>query len=127
MKKLLSIALFALLINSSVSYAQSNLTWVIKDQMQKGAIKTMTVFNSSVTGFKSAEEVNKFCQTLKSYPEVASCTVVSSTASSCSFKLAMKNAQNKAFYLGMAGRSGVAFISINGAVKSLDEMKRGKK
>lgn len=127
MKKIFSVACLGLLLLSFRAHSQSNLTWVIKDHIEKGAIKTMTVFNSNVTGFKSAEEVNKFCQTLKANPEVASCTVVSSTANSCNIKLAMKHAQNKAYYVGMAARAGIAFINMNGTTKTLDEIKRGNK
>ncbi len=127
MKKIFSVACLALLLVSFKAHSQSNLTWIIKDHMEKGALKTMTVFNSSITGFKSTEEVNKFCQTLKANPEVASCTVISSTANSCNIKLNMKHAQNKSYYVGLAARAGIAYINMNGTTKTLDEIKQGNK
>lgn len=127
MKNILSIALFCLMLVAFQAKSQSNLTWTVNDNVPKGFFKTATVLNSTFTGFKSAAEVTKFCQAIKANPEILSFVVTSSTTTSCTGKLTMKRAQSKPFYLGLASKSGVSYITINGNKRSIDELKEGKK
>lgn len=125
MKNLLSIAFFCTIFFVSKTYAQSNLTWTFKGQTPKGFLKTGTVFNSIFTGFKSNEETTSFIQTLKSNKEIASCDVLSSTKNSCDLKIVMKQTHNKPYYINLASRIGVQFISANGNKKSIEELRKG--
>ncbi|MBA4241000.1 MAG: hypothetical protein C0448_09755 [Sphingobacteriaceae bacterium] len=130
MKKILSIACLAILMFSFKAYAQSNITWTLKDNFAKGAIKTTTVLNSNFSGLSSKENAIAFVQKLKANPEVASCDIITNTGSSCDVKLVMKKAHDKMYYVNMAQKLGVAYIEVNGQKKTPAQFiidKRNKK
>lgn len=127
MRKILSGIIICFAIMASNAYSQSNLTWTINGNLPKGFFKTATVINSTFTGFKSKAEIATFCQNLKAFTGVAACEISSSTATSCNVKLTLKQPQSKSYYLGLASKNGVSYISIRGTKKSLDELRQGKK
>ncbi len=130
MKKILSIACLAILMFSFKAHAQSNITWTLKDNFAKGAIKTTTVLNSNFSGLSSKENAIAFVQKLKANPEVASCDIITNTGSSCDVKLVMKKAHDKMYYVNMAQKLGVAYIEVNGQKKTPAQFiidKRNKK
>lgn len=113
-----SIATVFVILLFLTSYGQSNITWTIKDQIQKGAVKTMTVFNSNISGFVNKEDIISFCKKIKSNPEVASCNIIKNYGSSCDIKLVMKHTHDKKYYAGFATKMGISLISINGTKKT---------
>ncbi len=121
MKKIILTAFFGMLMLSSSLYAQSNLTWTFKDKYVKETAKDITVLNASFTGFEKAEDVSKFCQTLKNNAYIASLDVVASTANSCDLKVTMKEPQERNFYLGLASKMNVKYIEFNGTKKTIQE------
>jgi hypothetical protein len=131
MKKILSITCFAILMATFSAHAQSNLTWTVKDNVQKGFFKTATTLNSHFSGFSSKDEATKFCDKLKTNPEVASAVVSNSDANgNCDLKLVMKQAHDKQFYLILAQKLGVSYIDVNGQKKTPEQIiadKRNKK
>ncbi len=122
MKNLLKVALFCLIFSASKIVAQSNLTWTIKDQIGKGAIKTTTVFNSNFSGFLNKQEAITFCQKLKTNPEVASCEIVTNNGTNSDMKLTMKQAHNKQYYIGLAQKLSITSIAVNGHKKTTEQM-----
>lgn len=122
MKNLLSATLVCLIISASSLFAQSNVTWTIKDKLEKGQIKTMTVFNSNLSGFSNKQEAIAFCQKLKSNPEVASCDIITNNGTNCDVKLAMKQPHNKQYYISFAQKSNIANIEVNGQKKTTAQM-----
>ncbi|MBK6985235.1 MAG: hypothetical protein IPH32_10990 [Bacteroidetes bacterium] len=122
MKKLLSLTVFCIIFLASSLVAQSNLTWTIKDKLEKGAIKTTTVFNSNFSGFLNKQEAIAFCQKLKTNPEVASCEILTNSGANCDMKLTMKQPHNKQYYIGFAQKLNVANIEVNGQKKTTTQM-----
>ena len=122
MKNLLTVALFCLILSASNLFAQSNLTWTIKDQLGKGVIKTTTVFNSNFSGFLNKQEAIAFCQKLKTNPEVASCEIVTNSGANCDMKLTMKQPHNKQYYVSLAQKLNITNIAVNGQKKTTAEM-----
>lgn len=118
MKKNLSIAFLIALIFSFKAYSQSNITWTIKNHLQKGVIKTMTTFNGNVSGFSSKEQAIAFFQKFKSHPEVASCDIITNTGTNCDMKLVMKQTHDKKYYATFAMKMGISYIVANGAKKT---------
>ncbi len=118
MKKILSIACLTILLFSFKARAQSNITWTLKDNFVKGAIKTTTVLNSNFSGLTSKENAIAFVQKFKSNPDVASCEIINNTGTSCDVKLVMKHAHDKFYYVNMAQKLGVAYIQVNGQKKT---------
>jgi hypothetical protein len=132
MKKILSITCLAILMLTSSAYAQSNLTWTLKDKVQKGFFKSSTTLNSHFSGFTSKDEATKFCAKIKANPEVASAEVSNSDANgNCDLRLVMKQPHNKQYYVGMAQKLGVSYISVNNQKKTptqiLEEIRNKKK
>ncbi len=117
MKKLFTIALFSFTLFATNLIAQSNLTWTFNDKLEKGAIKTTTIFNTTFSGFTSATEVATFCQDLKGNAYFSSFDVVTSNATTCVVKFVMKQAQPKSFYVGLARKLNVTDIVANGIKK----------
>jgi len=124
MKKLFSVSIFCFIVLTT--YSQSNLTWTVKGEIPKGYLKRSKNFDSNFNGFKNNAETADFIQKLKSNPEIESCDVISSSANSCDVKITMKQIHEKPYYLSFASSIGVAFISINGDKRSLDEIKQEK-
>lgn len=132
MKKILSITCLAVLMLATKAYAQSNLMWTVKDNVQKGYFKTNTTINSNFSGFTSKEEATKFCSKIKANTEVASADLSNYDANgNCDIKLTFKQPHNKQYYVGMAQKLGVAYISVNGSKKTptqiLEEIRNKKK
>jgi hypothetical protein len=121
MKKNISIAVCCLFVAINC-FAQSNITWTIKDKLGKGAVKTTTVFNSNFSGFSSKDEVVAFNQKLKSNPEVASCEIVSNNGTNSDMKLIMKQAHDKSYYVGLAQKLDLAFIEVNNQKQTPKQM-----
>ncbi|MBK8366592.1 MAG: hypothetical protein IPL10_03990 [Bacteroidetes bacterium] len=122
MKNLLTIAIFCIIISASNLFAQSNLTWTIKDELGKGAVKTTTVFNSNFSGFLNKQEAIAFCQKLKTNPEVASCEIIANNGTNSDMKLVMKQAHNKQYYIAFAQKQSITSISVNGQKKTTEQM-----
>ncbi len=122
MKNLLTIAIFCIIISASNLFAQSNLTWTIKDELGKGAVKTTTIFNSNFSGFLNKQEAIAFCQKLKANPEVASCEIIANNGTNSDMKLVMKQAHNKQYYIGFAQKQSITSISVNGQKKTTEQM-----
>ena len=122
MKNLLNVALFCLIFSASKVIAQSNITWTIKDNLGKGVVKTMTVFNSNYSGFSNKQEAIAFCQKLKTNPEVASCDIVTNSGTNCDVKMVMKQTHDKVYYIALAQKLNIAFINANGQAKTPTEM-----
>lgn len=123
MKKILSITCLALLMFSSKVYSQSNITWTFKDNVQKGYFKTNTILNSNFSGFTSKDEATKFCSTLKANAELASADVSNSDANgNCDIKLTFKQPHDRQYYLGMAQKLGIAYISVNGKTHTPEQI-----
>ncbi len=116
---------------SAKAYAQSNLTWKVKDNIQKGFFKSHTTFNTSFTGFTSKDQANKFFTKMRSNPEVVSADVSNVDANgNCDLKLVMKETHDKMYYVGLAQKLGVAYFEVNGKKQTPDEIvaeKRNKK
>ncbi len=127
MKKIIAFTALYILMTSSNLFSQSNLVWTFNGELPKGFMKTSTIFNSTFSGFKNATEVTKFSQTFKSNPDVATCDIISTTSTTCVMKITMKQIHDKPYYINLAKKIGVAYISANGSRKSLDELKQGKK
>lgn len=119
MKKILTITSLVILMLATKAYSQSNLTWTLKDNVQKGYFKTNTIINSNFSGFTSKDEATKFCAKIKANAEVASAEVSNSDASgNCDIKLTFKQTHDRLYYLGMAQKLGVAYILVNGDKKT---------
>jgi uncharacterized protein (DUF2141 family) len=118
MKKILSITSLIILLLSFKAYSQSNLTWTIKDQLEKGGIKTATVFNSNFAGFTSKQEAIAFSQKLKASQEIVSCDIISNSGTNCDIKLVMKQPHDKRYYAGFAAKMGISYIQVNGTKKT---------
>ena len=131
MKKIFSITCLAILMLSAKAYSQSNLTWKVKDNIQKGFFKSHTTFNTSFTGFTSKDEATKFFTKMRSNPEVVSAEVSNADANgNCDLKLVMKEAHDKMYYVGLAQKLGVAYFEVNGKKQTPDQIvaeKRNKK
>lgn len=123
MKKIFSITCFAILMFSMKTYSQSNLTWKVKDDIQKGYFKTHTTFNTSFIGFTNKDEANKFFAKLKSNPEVLAAEVSNSDANgNCDLKLVMKQAHDKMYYIGLAQKLGVSYFEVNGKKQTPEQI-----
>lgn len=122
MKKILAITLFYFMCSSFNLFSQSNLTWSIKDRLEKGAIKTTTVFNSNFSGFLNKQEAIAFCQKLKTNPEVASCEIILNSGANCDMKLTMKQTHTNVYYIGLAQKLGVTNLAVNGQTKTIEQM-----
>ena len=97
------------------AYAQSNLTWTLKDNIQKGYFKSHTTFNTSLSGFTSKDQATKLLSKIKANPEVASAEVSNVDANGNSdLKLVMKSAHDKMYYVGLVQKLGVEYIVANG-------------
>ena len=127
MKKLVAYTALYILFASSNAFSQSNLIWAFNGDLPKAFLKSSKVFNSTFSGFKSSDEVTKFCETFKANPDFASCELISKTSAICIMKITMKQVHDKPYYINLANKSGVAYISVNGNKKSLDELKQGRK
>ena len=99
-------------------YSQSNITWTLKDNLAKGAIKTITVLNSNFSGLSSKENAIAFLQKFKLNPDVASCDIITNSGNSCDVKIVMKNTHNKMYYVALAQKMGIAYIQVNGQKKT---------
>ena len=123
MKKILSIICLTVLILSGKAYSQSNLTWTVKDKIEKGYFKTHTSFNTSFSGFTNKTEATKFFNKIKSNPDVASAEVSGADANgNCDLTLVMKQAHDKTYYVGMAQKLGVAYIEANGKKQTPEQI-----
>ena len=119
MKKILSITCLAILMLTTKTYAQSNLTWKVKDNIQKGFFKTHTTFNTSFYGFTSKEEANKLISKIKANPEAESVEISNSDVNgNADVKLVMKNVHDKMYYVGFAQKLGIAYLEVNGNKKT---------
>ena len=127
MKKIIYTIVFSFTLYVSGLFAQSNITWTVKDKIEKGALKSMTVFNSSFSGFTSKEESAKFYQNLKTNPELASCDLINSTNNSCDLKITMKRAHDKHYFIALFSKLGVSSVSANGNKKTFVEWGQGNK
>lgn len=113
---------------STKAYSQSNLTWKVKDDIQKGFFKTHTTFNTSFSGFTSKEEATKLISKIKSNPEVASLEVSNTDANgNCDVKLVMKNVHDKMYYVGYAQKLGIAYFEVNGKKKTPTQIAQEKR
>ena len=104
---------------SAKVYAQSNITWTIKDNVQKGFFKTNTSFNTHFSGFSSKAQSDDLIQKMKAFSDVASATTTNADANgNCDLKLIMKSAHEKRYYLGVAQKLGIQYIEVNGTKKT---------
>ena len=120
MKKIISIICVAVvLVLSNKAYSQSNLTWTIKDKIEKGYIKSHTSFNTSFSGFTNKTEADKFLSKIKSSPEVASIDIKNSDANgNCDLTLVMKQTHDKMYYVGFVQKLGVSYVVVNGVKRT---------
>ncbi|MBS1637138.1 MAG: hypothetical protein JST26_14565 [Bacteroidetes bacterium] len=119
MKKILSIAIFALMLLSGRSFAQTNLSWTIKDDIANGGLKTKTEINSAFSGFSNQNEAIAFYQKLRSNPDVASCEDLGKDANgNYNAKIKMKEMHNKQYYVALALKYGITSITANGVTKA---------
>jgi hypothetical protein len=115
MKKILSIAVFAFILLATKSFGQSNITWVIKDNLGQGALKTKTEFSCAFVGFANQNEATAFYQKIRSNADVASCEDMGKDASgNYSVKITMKDTHDKKYYAAWANKLGVTNITANG-------------
>lgn len=113
---------------SAKAYSQSNLTWKVKDNIQKGFFKTHTTFNTSFTGFTSKDEATKLISKIKSNPEVASVETSNSDVNgNCDLKLVMKSVHDKMYYVGLAQKLGIAYFEVNGNKKTPTQIAQEKR
>ncbi len=127
MKKSIYTFIFSFTLYVSGLFAQTNITWTVKDKIEKGALKTMTVFNSSFSGFTTKEETAKFYQKLKTNPEIGSCDLIAITNNSCDLKIIMKRTHDKHYYIGLFSKIGVSNVSANGNKKTFTDWGQGHK
>jgi hypothetical protein len=122
MKKILS-ALALMLFVSSATIAQSNLTWVMKEKADN-AYFNRTEFNYTISGFSNAKEAAAFYTKMKENADVTSVQDKGKDATgNYQVLVAMKSAQNKAYYLNWATKLGVAYIvTVKGEKKTPQEM-----
>ncbi|MES2131783.1 MAG: hypothetical protein V4506_05490 [Bacteroidota bacterium] len=127
MKKLLSIVCLSVLMLSAKVYAQSNITWTIKDNVQKGFFKTSTTFNTHFSGFTTKAQSDVLIQKMKAFSDVASATTTNADANgNCDLKLVMKSAHEKRYYLGVAQKLGIQYVEVNGNKKTPAQWMEGK-
>lgn len=121
------ICILILLVFFSKTYAQSNITWTIKDKIVKGYIKSHTSFNTSFSGFTNKSEFDKFLSKIKSNPEIASIEIKNSDANgNCDLKLVMKHTHDKIYYIGLAQKLGVSYIVFNNVKKTPQQIMNEK-
>ncbi|MES2515241.1 MAG: hypothetical protein V4580_13905 [Bacteroidota bacterium] len=119
MKKFLSITCLAILMIATKAYSQSNLTWTVKDKVQKGFFKTSKVINSNFSGFSSKEEATTFFNKLKTDRSVLSAVVTNTDVKGNSdVVITMRETHDKSFYIGMAQKYQVNYILVNGQKKT---------
>lgn len=128
MKKILSITCLAILMFSGKMYSQSNITWKVKDNIQKGYFKSRTTFDVSFDGFTSKTESDKFFEKLKSNPEVISAVLSNVDAKgNGDVKLTMKQPHDKMYYVGLAQKLGIAYFEVNGTKKTPSQIMMEKR
>ena len=127
MKKLLPILCLSLFMLSVKAYSQSNTTWTIKDNAQKGFFKTSTTFHTHLSGFSNKAQADALIQQIQSAPDVASATVSNADANgNCDVTLVMNSTHDKKYYLGMARKFGIQYVEVNGKKKTPAEWMAGK-
>jgi hypothetical protein len=127
MKKLLSIVCLSLFMLSVQAYGQSNTTWTIKDNVQKGFFKTATTFNTHFSGFTNKAQADAVILKIKGYGDIASATVTNEDANgNCDVKMVMKMAHDKKYYLAFAQKIGIQYVEVNGKKKTPAEWMAGK-
>lgn len=123
MKKIFTLICLAILMIAGKAYSQSNLTWTVKDKVQKGFFKSSKVLNSNFSGFTNKEEATAFFNKLKMDRSVLSAEVINTDAKGNSdVKLTMRDTHDKKFYVGMAQKYQIAHISANGITKTPTQM-----
>lgn len=128
MKKLLSIVCLFAIMAVSKAYGQSNITWSIKDDVQKEYFKVNTVFNSHVSGFKSKAEADAFILKLKKNTDVASVTVSNADVNgNANVQMVMKTTHDTRYYLGMAQTLNIEFVEVNRVKKTIQQWQADEK
>jgi fructoselysine-6-P-deglycase FrlB-like protein len=128
MKKILYTFLLTVALGAMNLIAQSNpITWTFNHKAEKGFFKTEKNFDSTFSGFKNKEEATKFAEQFKTAPDVASYVVSNVNNNKFDVKFAMKNTHNKMFYVGMASKMGVTYMSAMGQTRTLAEMQNKNK
>lgn len=126
MKKILTITSLVILMLATKAYSQSNLTWTVKDKVQKGFFKSSKVINSNFSGFSNKEEATVFINKLKADRSVLSAEVTSTDAKGNSdVKITFRDNHDKKFYVGMAQKYQVAYIAVNGDRKTPTQIMDG--
>ncbi len=127
MKKLLSLVCLSLFMLSVKAYAQSNTTWTIKDNVQKGFFRTATTFNTHFSGFANKAQADALIQKIKTQPDVSAAMVSNADANgNCDVRLVMRSAHDKKHYLGMAQKLGIQYVEVNGKKKTPAQWLEGK-
>jgi hypothetical protein len=126
MKKILAITSVVILMLATKAYSQSNVTWTVKDKVQKGFFKTSKVINSNFSGFSNKEEATIFINKLKADRAVLSAEVSNTDAKGNSdVVLTFRDNHDKRFYVGMAQKYQVAYIAVNGDKKTPAQIMEG--
>lgn len=119
MKKIFSIGTLAMLMMSFNAYCQSNLNWVVKDNVQNDFFKSHTTLNTSITGFSNKTQADAFINQLRANSEVMSVEVSNTDASgNGDLKLTMKAIHDDMYYIGLAQKMGVEYVTVNGQKKT---------
>jgi hypothetical protein len=117
MKKVLFI--FALVLSFSISKAQSNLTLIIADKVEKGYFKQES-FKWSVSGFKSLDEANKFLAGLKKDTNIKTAEIsAGAVAGEYNLSLSVNKIYGRPYFERVMMQNGVKYAKVNGETKEL--------
>ena len=106
MKKIFA-ALALMLLVSSASIAQSNLTLVMKNKINFN----QTEFNYSISGLNNQKDATAFCTKMKENADVSSVQDKGKDAEgNYNVMVTMKSVQNKAYYLNWASILGISYV-----------------
>lgn len=122
MKKILLPILFFIVVSSGSMFAQSNLTWIVMDQLDKGAINKKTEFNVTVQGISNQNEMVAFCQKIRSNKDVESCENMGKSENGYKLKLVMKQVNESRYYLSWVKKLGVEYVVFNNEKKMVEEL-----
>jgi hypothetical protein len=98
MKKIILLA--SMIFSLSQMRSQANITWSIKEKIDKQYFKETKVFSGTYTGFKNEEEVQSFIQKMKEFQGVESCELLKRDKNTLTIKFTMRETHIGRYYFG---------------------------
>src|ERR1700756_5224638 len=126
MKKIFTVTAFTLLMFSAKVFAQTNITWILSDKVEKGYFKNKTEFTSTFSGFSNAAEATAFFDKLKTIPNILSVTTNGKDAKgNYRATFTVKEPQAGKYYASIMSKIGVSEVEMNGQKKTTKSLLAG--